>query len=93
VTSPFKHSQQYDHVVEEPKRFAFKGLNLDVVFDSKIVPKLELDHKNLLIVKIEKSFNIRMEICGKKEVDFDFKAKSSSSSFEAIRLIMVHSPP
>jgi hypothetical protein len=34
-----------------------------------------------------------MEICGKKEVDFDFKAKSSSSSFEAIRLIMVHSPP
>jgi hypothetical protein len=60
VTSPFKHSQQHNHVAEEPKRFAFKGLNLVSAFDSKI----------------EKFPSIGMEICGKKEDDFDFKVES-----------------
>lgn len=65
VISPFKNSKQQVHLAKDFKSQAFKGLNLIVAFDSKIVPKLDLDHKrNKVFVKFEKSPKIGMEIYG-----------------------------
>jgi hypothetical protein len=87
ITSPFKHSKNHDH----PTKVSIQRLELSYYFDSKIMPKLELDHKKqLVVVKIEKSSNMNMEISGKEKADFGFKIESSSSESEGIRLALVH---
>jgi hypothetical protein len=69
ITSPFKHSKHHDHLVEKLERLAFKGLNLVVAFDNKIMLKLKSNHKKqLVVVKIEKSSNTSMEINGEKRL-------------------------
>jgi hypothetical protein len=87
ITSPFKHSKHHDHPTEELERLTFKGLNLTVAFNNKILSKLESNHKKqLVVVKIKKSSNISMEISGGKKVNFDFKVESFYLKVRALDL-------